>query len=331
VPLLTNQTQAPSAIATWRDLWSAVERGWLTGDGVWSTPDPREPRASWFLFGDSAVIGSQGQRLFLHNTIVRFHQGHLTRIGGDSELIPSHANGMFYWNGPAVTVGSTLYVFAILISPLGGTNFIGQGHECAVFDIPASGGPIYRRTFAIPSTGRQDGEDILGWGVGAVIDSGFFYVFGAMRHWIGRKGYVARVAVESVEDTSQWRYWDGATWSASEGAAVPVLTSGALDASFSVHVIDGVWTIVSKNTTYGAHVLKYTAPAPTGPWTSVILYDVPPADRWRTYLAMYHPEVVLDSGKSVISLSRSPARQAALTDLYTRSKRFRPFWHGAVA
>lgn len=200
----------------------------------------------------------------------------------------------------------------------GPLDFQFRGTSAAVLTVSGGGAPQLQRILEItPDDGAADQID---WGAAATGSGDRFYVYGTRLTGepgtFGRELYVAAVPVTRPDDRAQWRFWDGDRWQADIAAAAPVLPArGGVSQTLSVDEVDGTWVAVSKRDgDVSDFVYTWTAPAPTGPWTpqralaSPAGYDTGEL----TYAPLAHPEIPLESGNLLVSISRNTTDLARL-------------------
>jgi hypothetical protein len=193
----------------------------------------------------------------------------------------------------------------------GPLDFEFRGTSAAVLTVADGGAPQLREILEItPDDGAADQVD---WGAAATVSGDRFYVYGTRLTGrpmtFGRELYVASVPVEDPTDRARWRFWDGARWQADIAEAAPVLAAeGGVSQTLSVDEVDGTWLAVSKRDgDISDFVYTWSAPAPTGPWTPTRALESPAGfDTGElTYAPLAHPEITLQSGQLLVSISRN--------------------------
>ncbi len=115
-------------------------------------------------------------------------------------------------------------------------------------------------------------------------DGGYVYMFGTPN---GRLGSVslARVVEGSVLDKAEYRYWDGAGWSANESAAVTIVNAPVAELSVQKNLHSGKWLMMYMA---GTDIVLRNASTPAGPWSSpeIVVSD---ADFPGPYGGFIHP------------------------------------------
>lgn len=247
-------------------------------------------------------------------------------------IIADRSDGVVYWPTTlAVLPGEEedrIVVFTSRIRRHGGgaLNFTYLGSGATLFTVSRGGVPEVGRTLDV----TPDDEDFrqINWGGAAVVSSRWLYVYGTQQAGIGRTLYVARTPVAAPTDRSRWQFWAGSRWQGAVAAAVPVLADGdrGVSQALSADVVDGHFVLVSKGGgDLGDRIFSWSSDAPTGPWT----VRRGPSARFKdddgnlTYAPMAHPEIPLENGKLLVSVSRNPDE---LTDLVANPRLGRPWF-----
>ncbi|MBI4260021.1 MAG: DUF4185 domain-containing protein, partial [Actinobacteria bacterium] len=230
---------------------------------------------------------------------------------------------------PMVVDGGNLNVFARRVRSTSDRpqGFEVLGIDLAVLRLPAGGDPAFAGFRPTPSSGRLGVEGALTWGSGAVGYGPHVYVYGVRRSGVRRALYLARVPSGHLGRPRAWRFWNGSGYGRSEEDAVPVAAPN-VDEAFSVHVVAGTWTIVSKDGTFGDTVQMLTGSQPHGPFHPSPLFDAPWNQTTSTYLAMYHGHISFLNRAHPVSVSRSP-RRGSLPLLFEHPELYRPLWRPA--
>jgi hypothetical protein len=193
----------------------------------------------------------------------------------------------------------------------GPLDFEFRGTSAAVFTVADGSAPQLQEVLEI--TPDDPAPDQINWGAAATVSGNRFYVYGTRLTGnpmtYGRELYVASVPVGDPTDRDQWQFWDGAAWQSDIAAAAPVLAAqGGVSQTLSVDEVDGSWLAVSKRDgDISDFVYTWTAPAPTGPWTPAEALQSPAGfDTGElTYAPLAHPEITLQSGQLLVSISRN--------------------------
>jgi uncharacterized protein DUF4185 len=170
------------------------------------------------------------------------------------------------------------------------------------------------------------------WGAATSVDGDWLYVFGTRLtgelYVYGRELYVSRIPVADPTDLGAWEFWDGATWQSDRDRIAPVINAlEGVSQTLTVDPIDGRWVAVSKR---GGDlyddVWMWTADAPTGPWEGQKVATVEAGFEEAvdlTYLPLAHPEIPLESGGLLLTISRNTDD---LQELFADPTRGRPLF-----
>ena len=255
----------------------------------------------------------------MHNSVLLQRGGCLVALPTNDEVIPTRADGQWYWPQSAVVTGHRLLVFCGRVerSAPGAFGFRTTGVEIAVFDLT---GPMPRFERLVPTPSTDAPEEQLQYGAANVRDNGWLYVWGS-RHTTGAFGRavgVARVPTATVLDRRTWRFWDGSRWSrrASDAAVVAHRWSTA----FSVWRDRGrLRSLTKEDDVYGHAVVLGKATSPTRPFTRRAVLDAPSNRVFLHYNALAHPEIRLPGGLLLVTVCRNSTdltRVLADHDLY---------------
>ena len=202
-----------------------------------------------------------------------------------------------------------------LVDPL---DFEFRGTSAAVLTVSDGGAPQLLRILEL--TGDDGALDQVNWGAASTVSGEWFYVYGTRLPGgpaaLGRQLYVARVPVPDPEDRDGWQFWDGGSWQPGMAAAAPVLAAqGGVSQTLSVDAVDGGWVAVSKRDgDLGDFVYTWTSPTPVGPWIPRRALPAPAGQDsgLLTYAPLAHPEIALESGALLVSISRNTTDLARL-------------------
>jgi hypothetical protein len=200
----------------------------------------------------------------------------------------------------------------------GAYDFRFVGTSAAVFDVSRLGVPRLRRIDQI--TPDDSSLTQVNWGAAAVVHDRWLYVYGTRlsgaKAGFGREMYVARVPISDPSRRSGWRFWDGERWRDDVTAAAPILAAaGGVSQTLSVDVVRGAFIAVSKRDgDLGNFVYTWASTGPTGPWRARRAVPAPAGFDTGAlqYAPLAHPEVPLDSGRLLVSISRNTTDLAAL-------------------
>jgi hypothetical protein len=234
-----------------------------------------------------------------------FNRDHQDRGDGTCAVQPCQARWAL-WPGSAVfdaPRNRALIWYGLIYTEPGSFNFHGVGQSLAVWSDFAS---LPERPVVAPGTAHPTllfGEDEPGYGSGAALDGDQLYSL-ACDGSFDRPCVMARVDASAALDRSQWRYWDGAAWSARMTDARPLFGGGL---GMTVFKLGAQWVAVYARS-LSNDVVARTAPALTGPWsdeTGLFTADRHGDDGW-TYDAYVHPEWTTTDGKTLyLSYTRS--------------------------
>ena len=290
---------APTTAAGYQAMFDAKDDAtWAGGDqaATVALPDGRE----LWLFGDTL----RGNRL-VHNSLLLQRGGCLTAVPAKDEVIPTRADGQWYWPQSAAVLGTQLLVFCgrVVRTGSGPFDFRTTGTEVAVFDL-TSRMPRFVRMAATPTT--TSSEEQGQYGAATVRDHGWLYVYGT-RHATGAYGRVvtvARVRPAKVLDDAAWRFWTGSRWSRTATDAEPV--ADRWSTAFSVWDDDGsVRSLTKDNDVYGRYVVAGRASSPTAAFARRVVLDAPSSEVFLRYNALAHPEIPMAGGLLLVTVCQN--------------------------
>jgi hypothetical protein len=256
---------------------------WLYGDTDWGLRDAsRGYDWGWHMTTNSAIV----------------QQGGCSRAlgGGTNGFVDPSLYGdgsRFYWPSNAFMAAGHLYVGFNRINRDTLIRDRSELVELSLVDLRPIGMQL------MPDNRRQ-------WTQAGNVEGDWVYYHGLVvekddNHTL----YAARAP---VTNPTALTYWSGSAWSADPASAVPVL-SHAQNAVVE-RLGDGRWVALSKDI-YADHVAAWTAPAATGPFTSVghdYADATPPSVQDWTYMPSLHP---LPDGGWMLAVNRNsvdPAR-----------------------
>ena len=276
-------------IATPASAWTALfkrDAGWYGGDGIFTIPMSRDKTLFYFsdtMIGDST--GGQAHRTMIHNSVAIL-QGHApskdklqfywdTSITGQPQtpFIPKTADtkaGDYYWLGAGFfnPIKKATYIFAYKMRNLDAHDdwsFTLTGTNLIV--IPAGSVPPFRnhRQIETPLSFQGTSPDEKGtFGAGVyVAPDGYVYVYGIKGK--AKALLVARVRGDSVEDFSQWRFWDGKEWNKDMQRSAP-LAEGVSDELSLSPLPDGRYILVFQEGGMSPTVAMRIGFSPWGPF-----------------------------------------------------------------
>ncbi|MPQ98379.1 DUF4185 domain-containing protein [Modestobacter sp. I12A-02628] len=193
-----------------------------------------------------------------------------------------------------------------------------RGTSAAVFTVRAGGTPQLEEVVEL----TPDSDDVtqVNWGAAASVQGDWYYVYGTRLTGdpgvFGRELLVSRVPIAAPADRSRWEFWDGTGWQSDPARAAVVLpAAGGVSQTLSVDPVGDEWVAVSKRDgDLGDFVYSWTAPSPVGPWTPRRGIAAPAGyDTGQlTYAPLAHPEISLQSGQLLVSISRNTTDSAQL-------------------
>lgn len=273
----------PDTVAGWQALYDALP---YRGDGNFSAR-LTDGRSIW-VTGD-AIPRAGGT--WAANTV--------TVVDGISswqtpDVIATTPDGVRSWLGPvALSDGKVIaLVSRVKHTPGVWPGFASVGTAVATMSIGSGAWwPTVERVTATPWSASS-----VNWTAGLYADGSALYVFGTRQAGWEHEVYLARVPAASVHDQTAWRYWVApCRWSASLGAAAPILTGGT-DSAFSVRKDTAGWHLYTRHA--GAHGEWVGGP---GRWRWV------PRGSEAGYLPASHPEVPVTSGGLLVTVNGDAA------------------------
>lgn len=267
----------PTTALGWKNLLSGTG---IEGDGNWSL---RVGSKIFWVTGDTL----QGN----HNTLRIIENGAVTSI---VPAIPNQPDGSYYWLGPMVVETGTVYAFGSHLAE----NGTGIGTDLLAF---TSSGQ-FLGTIKTPSSNTA-GQNVISWGAGLL--SGFqgTYVYGTMNR-TGEFGFRLFLAFAGkLSDYSTWKYWNGSTFvtSPDQAMALDIQPNVTIDGAIQLFRKANTYTFVSKQDgKWGNKVVIAKGLFPWGPFTTTKVCDSANDE----YLAGTHAEIVLASGKSLVTINK---------------------------
>ncbi len=199
-------------------------------------------------------------------------------------------------------------------------DFTFLGTSAAVFDVGPLGVPRLRSIEQI--TPNDPSREQVNWGAAAVVHGDQLYVYGTRltgeKLSFGRELHVARVPTANPGGRKGWQFWDGKQWQDDVRHSAAVLPAGGgVSQTLSVDVVGDSFIAVSKRDgDLGDFVYTWTSAGPTGPWAPRRAVRAPAGFDTGSlqYAPLAHPEVPLDSGELLVSISRNTTDLAALVE-----------------
>lgn len=254
---------------------------------------------------------------------------------GGSAAIPDRRDGVGYWpmsivvdpeSGLDEVVVMMQRVTAARADDLG---FAILGTSYVRLLLPPGEAPVLADVIDMHPDDRSMSQTT--WGAAMWQDAdGWIYVYGTRSPEevgiFGRSLMVARSRWGTLDDMSQWEYWDGAQWvTRPADAAVLIAAEQGVAQVLSVFETEGRWRAVSTlGGDLGDEVVVWDAPTPTGPFiANPPSLRLPPdsVDGALTYLVLAHPSVFPEEGSVVISYSQGVTEAE---DLLDEPLRYRP-------
>jgi hypothetical protein len=242
-------------------------------------------------------------------------------------VIPNRKDGVGYW---PMSVGRQAYEGYDLVTIAaqrlrttgpGAWDFEVLGPSIAVFVVPAGQTPqLMQVTDVRPDDTAVDRPM---WGAASHVDDGWLYLYGTSKpadgESFGHALSVARVRPVDAARPDQWTYWDGSDWQDDEAAAVRLIPAvGGTSQTLSVWRGRDRWYALSKrDDLLGNDVVVWTAPSPTGPFTShpPVAHLASDLDRGLLrYMPLAHPDLLPQPGTVVISWSNNRDDVTAVLD-----------------
>jgi hypothetical protein len=313
---------------------SADLPSWQAAD-IGASAKLSDGRLVW-VFGDTVRAASLSPRIVANSMLISSGECVSQLLPPDKgAVIPDAASGAVYWP-MSVTVlpdsGHDLIV--VLCSRIrrgdgGAFEFAFTGSSAALFRIDAEGVPILLRVVEITPDNLD--ADQINWGAASTASGRWIYVYGTRltgeKYVFGRELYVGRAPVDDPNNRARWEFWDGGAWQSRHESAAPVLPAdGGVSQTLSVHAVDGRFIAVSKRGgDLADFVYTWSAPSAVGPWTARRAVPAPFEVRGDVlqYAPLAHPEIPLESGNLLVSISRNTTD---LERLFAEPKLARPLF-----
>jgi hypothetical protein len=292
--------------------------GWTGGDGAFAVPLGND--TTLWLFSDTFIGNIRNNRhvecTMINNTIglqvgkdpitarVDFFWGR-DSIGEPAAFFrpPEDEKGWF-WIFDGLLTPRGLFVFLMQIVPNRQHQFDQIGSWLGKVANPHDPPDRWRITQRKIPWGRFDSPDKALFG-SAICQAGeFAYIFGAdeeisfggirNKHMI-----VARVAKDSLEEFSRWRFFDGTRWQPDWTKTARLCPHMANEYSVSFQSALGSYIAVTTENGLSENIVVRTAPLPEGPWSEPVRAYQCPEARWHRKVACY-------AAKAHPSLSEKP-------------------------
>jgi hypothetical protein len=293
---------APRTAAGYQAMFDGKhDDSWAGGDQAASVALPGG-KVLW-MFGDSL----RGRRI-VHNAMLVQTGGCLAALPAEREVVPTRADGQWYWPQSAVVVGDRLVVLCARVRRTGPGpfGFRTTGVDAAVFTL-AGGMPRLLEMRPTPSSQSPESTDQYGKAV--LSDGGWLYVYGSRQvpGAFGRVVAVARARAGALLRPGSWQYWTGSGWSAHGQPAAAV--AAGWSTAFSVwRDPDGtVRSLTKLDDVFGRAVVTGAASSPTAPFRQRTVLDAPSAQQpgELRYNALAHPELRLQGGLLLVTVCRN--------------------------
>ncbi|AKU16948.1 DUF4185 domain-containing protein [Luteipulveratus mongoliensis] len=266
-------------------------------------------------FGDTLRKPDVAPNLVANSLIVATGQcASQVMVRDHGAVIPDRQDGVVYWPTSLVVLPGSgsdqvlVFTSRIRRTGKGGFAFTYLGASATRFTVQPGGAPVPQEQIDI--TPDSADETQVNWGGAAMAAKSWLYVYGTGRATAGpgRSLYVARAPLSNPEDRSQWRFWDGDSWDRSPDKVEQILPSDGVSQTLSADYLGGRYVLVSKRGgDFGDEVYAWSSSSPVGPWRrskGVRAEFRDPAGGFR-YAPLAHPEVPLQSGKLLVSISRN--------------------------
>ena len=281
----------------------------------------QDGRRLW-VFGDTLRSPDfEGQR-FVRNSMLVFEDdcADVVLPADHGALIPDRDDGIGYWPMSIARIERTGYdLVGVAVQRVRNTNapdgvfaFENLGPSIALFIVAVGKTP---QLIDVKDLGADhQGTNRPTWGAAAAVHDGWVYLYGtanpAKPYVFGFSLHVARVRPDEILDTAKWQYWDGDRWKPSAcklGTLIPA--KGGVSQTLSVFEQEGRWYAVSKKDEFlGSHLVIWSAPGPTGPFTEGPAVAEIPSEASTgllRYMPLAHPDLLPRSGTVIVSYSQN--------------------------
>ncbi len=324
------QSQSVTKADAWTQLFTRTE-GWTGADGIFSIPlsgyegpDRASQGKTLFLFSDTFIgqvdaTGARKNARMINNSLaildgaqpdsgkIRFLWNKDSAGLAQSVFIPNTPNTRgkvnWYWLEDGFCHHQNVFVFALVESfdSAGPPGFKFKTTGIGLIKIPlgVNGEPdLSKQTQMDVPLFYKAGPKTIHFGngmmpntteAGAPAPDGYVYVYGGMPLC------VARIPVDSIEDSTLWRFWDGTTWN-KEISTSASLGEGGSEMSvtpLSQGSLKGKYLLVSMG--LEPNVFVRVGDSPVGPFTTrTNIYLAPQwsqTDSIYTYNAKAHPSL----------------------------------------
>ncbi|NML21719.1 DUF4185 domain-containing protein [Pseudoflavitalea sp. G-6-1-2] len=300
-------TEAPE----WSNLFKRTS-GWFGGDGIFAvTRNGRENPGSsagsetviWFsdtMLGEIEKDSLKPGYEMIHNSVAvlkgsepkddRINFQWKKEDGKNLSLFkpttPATAAGDYYWLGDGFvnqSKNNDLYIFGYRIKDIAGGGAFGfkeVGNTLVVIPAASKAPFADQRQLDIPFFLGKDVDSAGSFGAGIYVNTkeagatdpdGFVYIYGVRGKT--KALMIARVQPASIEDFSQWNFWDGKDWT-SDVSRIATVTDKLSNELGMMRLRDGRYALVFQEEGLGKYVALRLADSPVGPFGKVIrLFD----------------------------------------------------------
>lgn len=318
-----------SAVAApeWTSLFDRTS-GWFGGDGIFSIPLSgvdkinNEGNDSTLLLFSDTYIGEVHNKIpvndiMVNNTVaivkgnepnvfnIRFY--HATDATGKpaSFFTPQTSTGQhpqLFWLGDGFVnkeKDNTLYIFGYKVERTGPGVFDFIEPGVSLIAIPKNARPPFSGQRQIETSlhiNNQLGEGNMGAGIlvntawsGAPAPDGYVYVYGCIGK--DKNLIAARVKPTDFEKLSEWKYWNGSSWSSNKDDMKPI--TNAVSNELSITPVNGKYLLVFQVMGLSDKVGVRIGDSPVGPFSDIIEVWTTPEfkDGLWTYNAKAHPNL----------------------------------------
>lgn len=292
------------------------ERTWGGSDGAISTAFP-DGRIVW-MFGDTITELDDfgGFRILYNSALVQLGSTLIVPERGKVQPVPN-VSGKYYWPCGVTRWSDTQLLVCCLELQNPGPEQTNV-RACLV-TLTSDNRVVFDRWLTYwPGTGGvleewpDPGTNPIFWGE-PKIDGSTLVVFGWKRTgWFSRSLYVATVPVANAETQASWTLGSTPIWATPEAAP----GCSAWKDGTGWHVL------TKKDHIFNDDLIVYDNDDLAGAWTRrVVGYSPEPAYGETHYAPHIHPEIPLENGKKVVSISRNWNRTFS-----TPARDFRPFY-----
>lgn len=286
--------------------WSEAE-ALFHADPLWQGGDAAasivlDDQSILWLFGDSFIAPSavrdRAGATLVRNTVA-VQRGHdpcaatmhfvwrSTADGSPRAFLPA-APPTWYWPGGGTRLDKNLLIFWLIVAPhAGDLGFQVTGSMATLISTPDDP----PETWKITRHPVPPGELIIGCS-GILTKGDHLYAFAAGRSTHDLHLVRWPIAEARTGDFLHPRYWDGSAWTTDPARAAAVIRDGQME--FSVHrdPAGGRYVQVQTRSFMDPTLIRRTAPALTGPWSTPEALCTPRArDGELIYAGRAHPEL----------------------------------------